>query len=424
MLVAKDLVTMPNFQSPSVHYAWTVLAVTFVCLFVASALRSVPGIIMLSLEHEFNWSRETISGAISVNLLLFGLAGPFLGRLMDLYGVKSICMITLILLVLGAGGSIFMQKSWHLYLFWGLLVGAGSGGTSMIMGSALINRWFQKRRGLALGILGAAFSSGQLVFTPIMMSLNIDHGWRVTTLFIALALGLVILPLAMIFLVDDPVSKGELPYGAKGAASVVAMPDIHPMHLVKASPQFWLLALSFGICGLTTSGLFQTHLIPHGIEHGFTEMTMAASLGLMGAADVVGTILSGWLCDRFGTRWPLAIYYLIRGISLILLPYVESTGQLMMFSIIYGLNWLSTIPATSSLTADLFGKQNVGVVFGWICFAHQVGAAIAAYGAGYIHSLLGNYTLVFVSSGLFAFVAMGVVVCIREPKATVVSLGS
>lgn len=406
---------MPNSNSP-VHYAWTVLAVTFVCLFVASALRSVPGIIMMSLEHEFNWNRETISGAISVNLLLFGLAGPFLGRLMDVNGAKTICVITLSLLVLGVGASIFMQEVWQMYLLWGVVVGAGSGGSSMIMGSALINRWFQKRRGLALGILGAAFSSGQLVFTPIIMSLNIHLGWRAATLFIALALGLVILPLVMKFLVDDPNSKGVLPYGAIGISTAVVKPDPNPMRLVVTSPQFWLLALSFGICGLTTSGLFQTHLIPHGIEHGFTEMTMAVSLGLMGAADVIGTILSGWLCDRFGKRWPLALYYVIRGLTLILLPYVESTGQLMIFSFIYGMNWLSTVPATSALTADLFGKQNVGVVFGWICFAHQIGAAIAAYGAGYIHSLAGSYSLAFISSGLFAFVATGVVVCIREPK--------
>lgn len=407
---------MPNSQSSSAHYAWTVLAVTFVCLFVASALRSVPGIIMLSLEHEFNWNRETISGAISVNLLLFGLAGPFLGRLMDVNGAKTICVITLFLQVFGVGGSIFMQKSWQMYLLWGLVVGAGSGGTSMIMGSALVNRWFQKRRGLALGILGAAFSSGQLVFTPIIMSLNIHLGWQAATLFIALALSLVILPLVITFLADDPASKNVLPYGAVGINTAVIKPDPKPMRVVTASPQFWLLALSFGICGLTTSGLFQTHLIPHGIEHGFTEMTMAVSLGLMGAADVMGTILSGWLCDRFGKRWPLAFYYVIRGVTLILLPYVESAGQLMIFSFIYGMNWLSTIPATSALAADLFGKQNVGVVFGWICFAHQVGAAIAAYGAGYIHSLAGNYSLAFISSGLFAFVATGVVVCIREPK--------
>ncbi|OAI24066.1 MULTISPECIES: MFS transporter [Methylomonas] len=407
---------MPKSRSDSVHYAWVILAVTFLCLFVASALRSVPGIIMLSLEQEFAWNRETISGAISLNLLLFGLAGPFLGRLMDVYGAKRISVITLILSVAGAGGSVFMQESWQLYVFWGLLIGAGSGGTSMIMGSALINRWFHKHRGLALGILGAAFSSGQLVFTPLLMQINVHEGWRAATLFIAVALGLVVLPLVLKYLRDDPESKGLQPFGANGVHGTVLKPDRHPMRSAMSSPQFWLLASSFGICGLTTSGLFQTHLIPHGIEHGFTEMTMAMSLGVMGAADVFGTILSGWLCDRYGKRWPLAFYYVVRGATLIVLPSIATTGQLMMFSIIYGMNWLSTIPATSALTADLFGKQNVGVVFGWICFAHQIGAAIAAYSAGYVHSLIGDYNLAFVASGLFAFVATGIVLFIKEPS--------
>jgi MFS family permease len=403
-------------HADSVHYAWVVLAVTFLCLFVASALRSVPGIIMMSLEQEFDWKRETISGAISLNLLLFGLAGPFLGRLMDLYGAKKVSVITLILSVLGAVGSVFMQASWQMYLFWGLLIGAGSGGTSMIMGATLINRWFHKRRGLALGILGAAFSSGQLVFTPVLMQINVHEGWRAATLFIAVALGLVVLPLVLKFLRDDPESKGMLPYGDNGFHATVIKPDRSPMRSAMSSLQFWLLASSFGICGLTTSGLLQTHLIPHGIEHGFSEMTMAMSLGLMGAADVFGTILSGWLCDRFGKRWPLVFYYGVRGATLILLPSIDTTGQLMIFSVIYGMNWLSTIPATSALTADLFGKQNIGVVFGWICFAHQIGAAIAAYTAGYVHSLIGDYNLAFIASGLFAFVATGIVCFIREPR--------
>ena len=406
--------TMTTNKSVGIHYAWVVLAVTFACLFVASALRSVPGIIMLSLEHEFHWSRETISGAVSVNLLLFGLAGPFLGRLMDLYGTKAITLIMITLVTLGAGSSIFMQEPWQLYLCWGVIIGAGSGGTSIVMGSAVVNRWFKQRRGLALGILGAAFSSGQLIFTPVIMNLNIHLGWRVATLFIALLLGLVVLPLVMKFMADDPVLKGIQPYGAVKVAASVIPPDSNPMRLAMASSQFWLLAFSFGICGFTTSGLLQTHLISHGIEHGFPEMTMGISLGVMGATDIIGTILSGWLCDRFGKRWPLAVYYLLRGVSLMLLPYVESTGQLMAFSIVYGLNWLSTVPATSSLTADLFGKQNVGVVFGWICFAHQVGAALASYGAGYLHHLDGNYTIAFITSGLFALVATGLVVNIRD----------
>jgi MFS family permease len=395
------------------HYAWIVLGVTFLCLFIAAAVRSVPGIILLSLEHEFHWSRETITGAVSINLLLFGLAGPFLGRLMDLYGAKIITILMISLVVLGAGGSLFMQEPWQLYLLWGLIVGAGSGGTSIVMGSAIVNRWFKKRRGLALGVLGAAFSSGQLIFTPVLMNLNIHEGWRAATLFIVLLLGLIILPLVIRFLVDDPGLKRMRPYGANGSDAPPVRPDPNPMRLAMANPQFWLLAFSFGICGFTTSGLFQTHLIPHGIEHGFTEMTMAISLGLMGATDIIGTILSGWLCDRFGKRWPLAIYYTLRGMSLMLLPYVESTGQLMVFSAVYGLNWLSTVPATSALTADLFGKQNVGVVFGWICFAHQVGAAFASYGASYLHSLAGNYTMAFVTSGLFALVATGLVVNVR-----------
>ncbi len=416
MFQPKSELTMPKSHTDSVHYAWVVLAVTFLCLFVASALRSVPGIIMLSLEQEFDWKRETISGAISLNLLLFGLAGPFLGRLMDLYGAKKVSVITLILSVLGAGGSVFMQESWQMYLFWGLLIGAGSGGTSMIMGAALINRWFHKRRGLALGILGAAFSSGQLVFTPVLMHINDHEGWRAATLFIVVALGLVALPLVLKFLRDDPESKGLLPYGDNEFHATVIKPDRSPMRSAMSSLQFWLLASSFGLCGLTTSGLLQTHLIPHGIEHGFTEMTMAMSLGVMGAADVFGTILSGWLCDRFGKRWPLVFYYGVRGVTLILLPSIATTGQLMFFSVIYGMNWLSTIPATSALTADLFGKQNIGVVFGWICFAHQIGAAIAAYSAGYLHSLIGDYSLAFVASGLFAFVATGIVFFIREPR--------
>jgi MFS family permease len=405
---------MAPSKTAGIHYAWVVLAVTFACLLVSAAVRSVPGIILLSLEHEFHWSRETISGAVSINLLLFGLAGPFLGRLMDLYGAKTITLLMISLIAIGAGGTVFMQEAWQMYLLWGVVVGIGSGGTSMVMGSAVINRWFQERRGLALGVLSAAMSSGQLLFTPVIMSLNTHLGWRPATLFSVVLFGFIVLPLVMFFMVNNPELKGLRPYGINQPAKAPLRPDPKPMRSVMRNSQFWLLAISFGICGFTTSGLFQTHLIPHGIEHGFSEMTMAVSLGLMGATDIIGTVLSGWLCDRFGKRGPLAIYYLLRGFSLMLLPYVESTGQLMAFSIIYGLNWLSTVPATSALTADLFGKQNVGVVFGWIFFAHQFGAALASYGAGYLHSLIGDYTLAFMASGLFALIAAGLVMGMRR----------
>ena len=393
----------------AVHYAWIVLAVTFVTLLATAGLRSVPGIIIPSLEREFGWSRESITFAVSVNLLLFGLAGPFLGRWMDLYGPRVVMLTTAGLTSWGALATLFMHSTWQMTLFWGVIMGAGSAGCSMVMGSAVVSRWFIARRGLALGILGAAMSAGQLIFTPVFMHLDMTYGWRSTTLLVALLTGIVALPLIMLLMRDNPASMGLGPLGDDLSAEKIPKPDSHPMKQALRTREFWLLASSFGICGLTTSGLLQTHLIPHGLEHGFSEMTMAVSLGMMGAADIVGTVGSGWICDRFGQRGPLAIYYLLRGVSLLLLPFIEHSETLMAFSVFYGLNWLSTVPATSALTADFFGKQNVGVVFGWIFCAHQVGAAIAAYGASFIHTWMGNYSAVFMAAGAFAMIATGLV---------------
>jgi MFS family permease len=263
-------------------------------------------------------------------------------------------------------------------------------------------------------VLGAAMSAGQLVFTPLLMWLNLDYGWRAATLFVAVAVGAAVLPLALAFLRDDPAALGLQPYGADGHAPARLVPDPRPMSVALRSPAFWLLTLSFGICGLTTSGLFQTHLITHGVEHGFPEMAMAASLGVMGAADIFGTIGSGWICDRFGQRLPLALYYLLRGASLLAPPFIDSTGELLIFSVVYGLNWLSTVPATSALAADLFGKRNIGVVFGWIFFSHQAGSAVAAYGASFLRSALGDYVWAFSLAGLLALIGAGLILCIRQ----------
>lgn len=396
------------------HYAWIVLAVTFVCLFFSAALRSLPGILMLALEHEFGWSRDAISGAVAVNLLLFGISGPWLGRGMDLYGPKRVCIVSVALLAVAAGACAMIRELWQWYLLWGVIAGIGSGGTSIVVGSALVNRWFTERRGLALGVLGAAFSSGQLVFTPLLMQINMDFGWRPTFLLLAGLLGLLVLPLSAYWLADEPIRKGCPPYGHAGSEIKPVPADPDPMRKAIRQSRFWLLAGSFGICGFTTSGLFQTHLIPHGIEHGFTEMTMAVSLGLMGATDIFGTILSGWLCDRFDKGRLLTIYYGLRGLSLMGLLFVDSIEQMLLFSMVYGLNWLSTVPATSALTADLFGKNNVGVVFGWICCAHQIGAVLASYSAGYVHSIQGSYRLAFLCASLFALLAVLMVVKIRK----------
>jgi len=400
---------------PRLHYAWVVLAVTFVCLLTAAAVRSLPGILMRPLEAEFGWNRATIGLAVSINVLLFGLAGPLLGRVMDRVGPRAVASTATLLIALGAVGTLGMTQPWHMDLLWGVVVGIGSGGATMVMGSAVANRWFSRHRGLALGILGAATSAGQIVFTPTLMQLTLRWGWRGSTLVIAGIVGVLVFPLVALLLRNRPSDAGLRPYGASGALAggPPPPPDPHPMRVAVRTGDFWLLAGSFAICGLTTSGLIQTHLIPHGTEHGFSEMAMAGALGVMGAADVVGTIASGWICDRFGARGPLAFYYLFRGVSLLFLPYVHTQGAMLAFAVLYGLNWISTVPPTAALAADRFGRQNVGTVFGWIFFAHQVGAAIAAYGAGILRVWFGDYTLSFLLAGGLALLGAGLAFGIR-----------
>lgn len=400
-----------------IHYAWVVLGVTFVMLITAASVRSIAGISLEPLEQEFGWDRETITLAISINLLLFGLAGPFLGRLTDCFGPRIVAIVSIGLLALGMLGTLWMTESWHLHLLWGLVVGAGSGGASMVMGSAVVHRWFHAKRGLALGVLGAAMSAGQLIFTPALMHITYSHGWRTATLLVGASVGMIVLPLVMALMVDHPEQKGLRPYGGAAAVLPPARADSHVMSSAIRRIEFWLLAASFGICGLTSNGLIQIHLIPHGIEHGFSEMTMATSLGVMGATDIIGTIASGLVCDRFGKLWPLAIYYFVRGATLFALPWVSSQDELMALSVVFGLNWLSTVPATSALAADLFGKENVGTVFGWIFFAHQLGASIASYGASWMHGLVGSYTTSFMSAGLLALAGALLVLSIRYDQA-------
>jgi MFS family permease len=410
-----DLTSRQPRPGPPLHHAWVVLGVTFIALLTAAALRSLPGILTHPLEAEFGWNRATISLAVSINVLLFGLAGPFVGRVMDRVGPRAVASGATLLIALGAAGTLGMTQPWHMDLLWGLVVGIGSGGVTMVMGSAVANRWFTTRRGLALGILGAATSAGQIVFTPTLMQLTLRWGWRGSTLVMAGIAGFLVFPLVLLLLRNRPADMGLRPYGESEsiAGGGPPPPDPHPMRAAIRTGDFWLLAGSFAICGLTTSGLIQTHLIPHGTENGFSEMTMAATLGVMGAADVLGTIASGWICDRFGPRGPLAFYYLFRGASLLLLPFIHTRGTMLAFAVLYGLNWISTVPPTAALAADRFGRQNVGMVFGWIFCAHQVGAAIAASGAGLLRVWLGDYTLSFLLAGGLAIFGAGLAWGIR-----------
>jgi sugar phosphate permease len=406
------------------HYAWIVFAVTFVALIVAAGVRSVPSILIVPLENEFGWSRATISFAVSINLFMYGLIGPFAAALMNRFGVRRIMTFAFVLIAAGVSATAFMQKPWQLQLLWGFGVGSGAGIVALVMGAAVVNHWFHRHRGLLIGMLTASTATGQLLFLPLLAKLVEEHGWRAATWCVSVA-AIAVVPLAMFFVKDSPARLGLRPFGFPDDEVLPALVQRNPLTdalsgllLGLRSRHFYLLAGTFFICGATTGGLIGTHLVPACIDHGILEVRAAGLLAMMGVFDLVGTTASGWLSDRFNNRLLLFTYYGLRGLSLLYLPYAfdPNSHGLGWFAVFYGLDWIATVPPTLALTTQSFGRERATVLFGWVFAAHQVGAALAAYGAGYLRSTEGQYDHAFLAAAVLCFVAA--VAVLWPPSAT------
>jgi MFS family permease len=402
----------------TLHYAWVVLGALVVVMLLGSGLRAVFGVFIKPMETTFGWDRAALSGAAAISLLLLGAAGPIVGWLADQWGPRRVILLSAILLGLGAMLSSRVSALWQIYITCGVLMGLGAGGVGMSTGAALAARWFEARRGLVMGLVGGAMSAGQLVIVPLAVWFTLSYGWRQSFLYLGVLLLVIALPLTLLFIRDDPAQKGLKAYGA-GQAARAGEPAAPPEGRTRVAdamqvPAFWLLAGTFFICGYTSNGLVLTHLVPHAAEHGFSEMHAAQALGVMGAMNILGTVASGFICDRVGRKGPLAFYYGVRGLSLLFLLYVWNVPSLHIFAAIFGLNYISTVPPTTTLTANIFGRYSVGSLSGWIFFAHQAGAALGAAVGGWIFSATGSYAWAFTSAALMAFLAVPMALAIKE----------
>jgi sugar phosphate permease len=406
-----------------IHYAWVVAIVTFVALMGAAGFRSTPGVLIVPLQNEFGWNRAVISIAVSINLILFGLMGPFAAALMDRFGVRAVTVGALLTVAAGALLTTVMNAPWQLYLLWGVVVGLGTGCMASVLAATVANRWFVRRRGLVLGALTAAGATGQLIFLPGLGYLAQNSGWRWASITVAVA-ALAVVPAVALFMRNRPSDIGLRAYGAVEAEVMTTTTGspianaFRGLRLAVRSRDFWLLGGSFFICGASTNGLIGTHLIPASMDHGMAEVTAASLLAVIGVFDVIGTLVSGYLTDRFDSRWLLFTYYGLRGLSLLLLPYVFGTPQfaLVLFIVFYGLDWVATVPPTVQLARRAFGLQNFAIVYGWIFAMHQMGAASIAFAAGAVRTYFGDYQLAFMSSGLLCLVAAGLVLRIARER--------
>ncbi|MFJ7665854.1 MFS transporter [Lysinibacillus sp. NPDC097195] len=411
-----------------IHYSWIILVITFFSIIVAGITLSSSGVFLAPFEQEFGWDRSVIAMAFAISLFLYGISGPFMAALLEVIGLKKMMLAAMAVLIVGIALTLLMQQAWQLMIIWGFIIGLGASLFLTVLSPFVANNWFEKRRGLALGILTASTATGQLVLLPILAMIIEKSSWRWAIVLI-IVLSSIMFMMILLFMKNKPTDVGLLPYGLEEerAESLVANKK-NPIIIafnglfeaVKVK-EFWLLAGSFFICGLSTSGLIGTHFVSYCISFGIPLVTAASFLSFMGVFNLVGTTLSGWLSDRFDNRWLLFWYYLLRGASLVFLPFALAQGSitlLILFTAFYGLDWIATVPPTIGISRQIFGAQKSGIIYGWIFASHQAGAAVAAYGGGLIYKFFNSYTWAFFLAGVFCLLASLFVIIVKKQKLT------
>ncbi|WFR94865.1 MFS transporter [Rhizobium tumorigenes] len=411
----------------NIHYGWVVVGATFLTMLVTAGAMGAPGVLIKPLQDEFGWSTSSISSALAIRLLLFGLMGPFAAAFMNRFGVRNVIIFALVTVAIGFIGSLYMTQLWQLLLFWGIIVGFGTGLTAMVLAATVSARWFTKNRGLVVGMLSASSATGQLVFLPLMAELTQRYGWRSTVVFVCAMLAVAAL-VVMALMRDRPADLGLPVFGEETVTPVpkidkslaaMLMSPLLVLKEVSRSSTFWILFTTFFICGLSTNGLIQTHFVTLCGDYGILPVAAASVLAVMGIFDFFGTIGSGWLSDRFDNRWLLFWYYGLRGLALLFLPFSQfGFYGLSIFAVFYGLDWIATVPPTVKIAADRFGPEKAGMVFGWVFTGHQLGAATAAFGAGLSRTELDSYLPAFFVAGAFCLLAAILAITLSKPGIT------
>ena len=415
----------PWFTRRGIHYGWVMVALTFLTALCSAAAVGMPGVLIVPLIKEFGWSRSDISGAMALMFILFGGMAPFAGALMLRYGLRRVVAAAAMLAVLALFGATMISEKWHLWLSLGLLLGMAAGTTAMVLSATVANRWFSARRGLVVGVLAAATATGQLIFLPLAAYLVAHFGWRYAVLpgMIGCSIAAV---LYMLFARDWPADIGLAPYGETriqppAAASAGNAVSLSFSVLREAVPTraFWVLAGTFFICGLSSSGIVQQHFIPLCADNGIDGVRAASFLAMMGLFNFIGTVISGWLSDRFDNRVLLAWYYGLRGVSLMWLPFSTfDVVSLSLFAIFFGLDFVATVPPTVKLAAQHFGAARAPIVVGWVFAAHQFGGAVSAYTSGLARDAYASYLPAFFVIGAICLVATLAIFAVRDIRVT------
>lgn len=380
--------TSPAGARPGAQ-AWVILAAVVVALVVTAGIRSAFGLFLIPLTYEFDWSRTAFSAVVAVSTLVFGLTQPVMGRMVDKSGPKAAILWSLGFFTVGLALTPLTSQLWFFYLTFGVLTGLGTGSSSLAPNAALISQWFTEKRGLALGILSGAMAAGQVVMVPVISWLLAAYQWRVTLLALSGVVLLLVLPVLAFF-------KSPQPAGGKGAE----VPTWEQIRSFVATPTFVLLAFGFFVCGFSEA-FVAVHLPASAHDHGHSSTVAAGALTLIGLAGAFGSVVVGWLSDRWGRRVPLGLIYFVRALGIPALAFIGRSELLLAGSILVGLTWKTNASLVSTIIGDEFGTRAVGTLFGFQFLLHQIGMSAGTFLGGLVYDLVDMYEpVIFLSAGL------------------------
>ncbi|USP97333.1 MFS transporter [Bacillus vallismortis] len=401
------------------HYAWIIVSVTFLILLAVQGVRLSFGAFVEPWERQFSMDRGTISLISTISFIVYGISQPVIGRLVDKWGARAVLSWSALLTGVSIFLTYFVTSPWQLFLLYGLGVSLGVGGASNVAASVLVVNWFSKKRGLAFGIMEAGFGAGQMLLVPGSLMLIHWFSWKLTVVVLGLLLIVIVFPAAMLMLRNNPSEKNAEPIGGLAAAEKETAPKTTALSVTGMfrMRQFWFLMLPFLICGFTTVGLMDTHLIPFSHDHGFSTTVTSAAVSLLAGFNIAGILLSGIVADRWSSRKILCFLYAVRALSIVILIYSHEPYLLLGFAILFGLVDFATVAPTQMLATQYFQNYSIGLMIGWLSLAHQIGSALGAYIPGVIYTVTGEYTLAFYLSIGMLVLASVMNVLLREPAA-------
>ncbi|WHY98536.1 MFS transporter [Peribacillus simplex] len=402
-----------------IHYAWVIVFVTFITLLAVQGVRLSFGAFVEPWEKDFSMDRGTISLISTLSFIVYGLSQPVIGRLVDKLGARTILSLSTFLVGVSIFLTSFTQHPWQLFILYGIFTSIGVGGASNVAATVIVTNWFQEKRGLAFGIMEAGFGAGQMLLVPGSLMLIHWFDWELTVTILGMFLTIIIFPIMLLFLSNHPQDKGLLPIGGNGREE-----DTVERHRTRTNfsvwkvfrkKEFWFLILPFGLCGFTTTGLMDTHLIPYSHDHGFSTNVTSVTVSVLAGFNIVGILMSGIIADRWSSKKMLFYLYVTRALSFCILLYSHNHTLLLIFAVLFGLVDFATVAPTQLMATQYFKDYSVGFILGWLFLSHQIGSSLGAYLPGLLYNHLGNYNISFYFSILVLIIASILSVLLPEP---------